>query len=258
MVFVVMFLAVAAWETRGPNRDWIVPSARRWTVHAVLLTISAAISGAILGLSPVMAAVAASGHSWGLLSQPWIPFGIRLVLTVLVLDFVKYATHRMLHSVPWLWRIHRMHHSDPDFDVSTAARVHPVEFIFVQSGTIGTIWLLAPPPLAVLIAILIAAFFSFFEHANASLPVKWEQRVRPWIVTPDMHRIHHSERDVEQTRNYGEIFPWWDWALRTYQPEPEGKLVVGLRGYQTIQSLEPNVLLTLAFRPTNEPESAGE
>ena len=254
-VFIATFLLVAVWETRHPNRDWIVPAGRRWTVHGILLTVSAFISGVILGLTPVMAAVAASGNSWGLLNRAWMPYWVRLVITLLVLDFVKYATHRWLHTVPLLWRIHRMHHADPDFDVSTAGRVHPVEFLFMQGAAIGVIVLLAAPPSAVLVAKLIACVFSFFEHANASLPPRWEQRLRPWLVTPDLHRIHHSERPEEQVRNLGEIFPWWDQVLGTYKPQPEGRLVVGLRGYQTIRSMGPEVLLTLPFRSTREPEA---
>jgi len=257
-LFVITFLAVAAWETRQPNRDWIVPAGRRWTIHGILITVSAIISGAILGLSPVMAALAASKNSWGLLNQAWMPFWIRLVITVLVLDFVKYATHRLLHTLPWLWRIHRVHHADPDFDVSTAFRAHPMEFIFVQGAIIGTILLLAPPPSAVLVASLIASAFSFFEHANASLPLWWERRVRPWFVTPDMHRIHHSEQPLEQVKNYGEIFPWWDRLLGTYTAEPNGPLVVGLRGFQTIRSMGAAILLTLPFQSMREPEREPE
>ena len=148
-----------------------------------------------------------------------------------------------------------MHHADPDFDVSTAARVHPVEFIFVQGGTIGVILLLAPPPIAVLTSSLIASVFSFFEHANASLPNQWERFVRPWIVTPDLHRIHHSERPQEQTKNYGEIFPWWDRILGTYTPQPEGRLVVGMRGYQDVRSMGLATIAMLPFHPERETES---
>jgi len=254
-LFVVTFLVVGAWETRRLNRDWIVLAGRWWTVHGILLVVSAVISGAILRLSPVMAAVAVSGNSWGLLNQPSIPFVIRLAATVLLLDFMKYATHRMLHTIPWLWRIHRIHHADPDFDVSTAGRVHPVEFIFVQVGTLGTILLLAPPPSAVLTASLLASVFSFFEHANASLPGWWEKRLRLWIVTPDVHRIHHFERTWEQMTNYGEIFPWWDQLFGTFTAQPEGKLIVGLRGYQDARSMGLKTLVKLPFDPARDPEA---
>ena len=255
-LFVVTFLAVAAWETRRPNRDWIVPSGRRWTVHAVLITLSSLISGAFIGLTPVMAAVAVSGSPWGLLNKPWMPYWVSLAITILVLDFVKYVVHRLLHVVPLFWRIHRMHHADPDFDVSTAARVHPAEFILLQGAYIGMILLLAPPPSAVLAAKLIAVVFSFFEHANASLPPRWEARLRPWLVTPDLHRIHHSDRPEEQNTNLGEIFPWWDRLLGTYRPQPrDGRLVVGLHGYQDERSMGLGLVLTLPFHDTREPDA---
>lgn len=247
-VFVLAFLAVAAWETRRPNRDWVVPPTRRWTVHGILLLASALISAVVLGISPVVAAVAASGNSWGLLAQSWMPFWIRVVATLLILDFTKYASHRMLHTAPWLWRFHRVHHADPDFDLSTAARVHPVEYLIVHGTTVGAVMLLASPPGAVLAYTLTSGVFSFFGHANASFPVHWETRLRRWLVTPDIHRIHHSDRPEEQNTNYGEIFPWWDKLLRSYRTKPAGdRLVIGMKGYQTIESMGIKTLLTLPF-----------
>src|SRR5581483_9272936 len=183
----------------------------------------------------VLASVAVAGSSWGLLNRPWIPFWIRAGGAFLLLDLLKYSLHRLQHSVSWLWRIHQVHHSDPDFDVSTGVRAHPLEFLMIQGGTLGLVALLAPPPGAVLAAEVCACFFSFFEHANASLPQGWDKLVRACLVTPDVHRIHHSERDQEQFRNLGEIFTWWDRLFGTYQDQPvagKDKFTVGLRGYQ--------------------------
>jgi sterol desaturase/sphingolipid hydroxylase (fatty acid hydroxylase superfamily) len=253
IVFVGAFLTVASWESRQPNRPLIVPPARRWGTHGVVLFISSAIGTAIMRLSPVVAAVAVSGSSWGLLSRDWLPVWIRAVIAFLLLDLVKYASHRLLHHVPWFWRIHQVHHSDPDFDVSTAARVHPLEFLVMQGSTLAMIALLAPPPAAVLAAELCGVVFSFFEHANASLPQWLEARLRPWVVTPDVHRIHHSERMEEQFKNLGEIFPWWDRMFGSYQPEPaHGKLVVGMAGQQHLGSLRLGWMLGKPFQPTRD------
>jgi sterol desaturase/sphingolipid hydroxylase (fatty acid hydroxylase superfamily) len=172
------------------------------------------------------------------------------VLALLLLDFVKYATHWTYHSVPFLWRVHQVHHSDPDFDVSTGTRVHPIEVVLTQGVYLGVIAIFAPPVLGVLIAELAGAFQSFFGHANASLPGWMEKPLRVLFVTPDMHRIHHSEEVVEQFRNLGEIFPWWDRLFRTYLAAPaagQDAMVVGLKGYQNNGSLGVAFMLKQPF-----------
>lgn len=254
-LFAGVFLAVAVWESARGRSGLIVPAGRRWGFHGILLLIGAGCNTLVLRFSPVVAALAVAGHSWGLLNRTAIPFWVRAAATVLLLDFVRYGVHWLMHHVPWLWRIHTVHHSDPDFDVSTAARAHPLETIFTQASLLGVIAVCAPPPSAVLATELIAVFFSFFEHANARLPARWERWMRRAFITPDVHRIHHSERAGEQYHNLGEIFPWWDRLLGTYQAEPaggQGKLVVGLRGYQTPASLNLGFMLTQPFRPLRE------
>ncbi len=217
-----------------------------------MLLAGTAFSTACLRLTPVLAAVAVADSPWGVLNRPLIPFWIRAGTAFVLLDLLNYALHRLQHSVGFLWRIHQVHHSDSDFDVSTAGRVHPLELLMVQGGTLGLIVLLAPPAAAVLALELCACFFSFFEHANASLPQGLENVVRFCVVTPDVHRIHHSLRDQEQLRNLGEVFTWWDRLFGTYQDQPAaGKddFVVGLRGYQNSGSLKITSMLAHPFRP---------
>ncbi len=260
-LFAGAFLAMAVWESARAERSLITAAGRRWSMHALLLVVGASANTLLLRVTPVFAAVAAEGNSWGLLNRSAIPFWIRAVVTVLVLDFVKYAVHWLMHHVSWLWRIHTVHHSDPDFDVSTAARAHPLEIVTLQAAILGAVVLLAAPPSAVLAAELIAVFFSFFEHANASLPEAWDRRLRRWFITPDVHRIHHSERLREQYHNLGEIFSWWDRLLGTFQEEPTaGKqgLVVGIRGYQTPASLGLGFMLTQPFLPLPEQQESDE
>lgn len=250
VVFVAAFLGVAIWESFRPRRDLLVPTARRWGNHGLLLVICTVISVGIYRASPVVIAASFEGNRFGLLNKPWLPFAARCILAVLLLDLVKYALHRACHSVSLLWRLHQVHHSDPDFDVSTAFRVHPIELIFTQLGYFGTIALLAAPPVAVLVAELASTFQGFFGHANARLPEWLEKPVRAIFVTPDMHRIHHSEEIPEQNRNLGDIFPWWDRLFGTYVSTPaagQAEMITGLKGYQNPGSLGFTFMLRLPF-----------
>lgn len=251
IAFVASFLLVAVWESSRPNRECLVPASRRWGMHGLLLTCVAALNTLLFRVTPVAAALAAQGSPWGVLGFAYIPYPVRAVAAILLLDFTKYATHWLYHHVAFLWPIHRVHHSDPDFDVSTGARFHPLEPLLVQSVDLGLILLLAPPPGAVLVAKVAGVLSNFFEHANANLPPPLERALRSWVVTPRLHRIHHSQGMLEQHRNYGEIFPWWDRLLGTYQAEPVGgdaKLVVGLPGYQNERSVQMREMLTQPFQ----------
>ena len=250
VLFAATFLGVAVWESFRPKQKLSAVPERRWGRHGLVLLISTIISVALYRASPVVIAIGFAGSRYGVLNKPWMPLAVSCVLAVLLLDFVKYATHWGFHSVSFLWRVHKVHHSDPDFDVSTAARVHPIEVILTQGAYFIVIAVFAPPVMGVLIAELVAGFQSFFEHANASLPARAEKTLRRFIVTPDMHRVHHSEVIGEQFTNYGETFPWWDRLFRTYLAAPaagqEG-MVVGLKGCQNDASLGMGFMLAQPF-----------
>jgi sterol desaturase/sphingolipid hydroxylase (fatty acid hydroxylase superfamily) len=256
LLFVAAFLSVAAWETRRPERDLMVPAGRRWGKHAILLAVGAVCTTLVLRATPVAFAAAAAGFARpGVLSalslnKPGLPWWVSGMGAILLLDLAKYATHRMFHAVPWLWRVHQVHHSDPDFDVSTATRAHPIEAVATQASALLVIFLLLLPPGAVLAAELLALALSFFEHANASLPRKFEKYVRNVLITPDVHRIHHSARIAEQLRNYGEIFPWWDRLFGTYlaSPERDGGFRVGLKGLEGPRTLGIGFMLAEPFQ----------
>jgi sterol desaturase/sphingolipid hydroxylase (fatty acid hydroxylase superfamily) len=260
ILFVAAFLGVAVWESFRPRRELSSAPERRWGKHGLVLIVCTVISVGLYRASPVVVAIAFAGSRHGLLNKPWIPFAGRCVLAVLLLDLVKYCVHWAFHSVSFLWRVHRVHHSDPDFDVSTSLRVHPIEVVLTQGAYFALIAIFAPPVLGVLIAELISAFQSFFGHANASLPGWAEKPLRRLFVTPDMHRIHHSEEVQEQFTNFGDSFPWWDHLFRTYLAEPAAGrdgMVVGLKGCQNDASLGVAFMLTQPFlRETNEQGSA--
>jgi sterol desaturase/sphingolipid hydroxylase (fatty acid hydroxylase superfamily) len=259
LLFVTTFLGVGVWESFRPKHKLSATPERRWGKHALVLTVCTVISIGLYRASPVVASLYFSGSKYGLLNKPWIPFVARCILAVLLLDFVKYGTHRAFHSTSFLWRVHQVHHSDPDFDVSTAARVHPIEVILAQGAYFAAIAIFAPPVAGVLIAELFSAFQSFFGHANASLPGWAEKYLRPVFVTPDMHRIHHSEEVGEQFTNFGESFSWWDHLFGTYLAAPaagQNGMIVGLKGYQNSASLGVVFMLTQPFLPERQEQAS--
>ena len=259
-VFVVAFLACAIWESFRPKRNFS-GTERRWGKHGILLIICTVASVALYRISPVVMALNVNGSRFGLLNRSWLPFAVRCVIAILALDLVRYSTHRLSHSVGALWRFHQVHHSDPDFDISTALRVHPIEVVLTQGAYLLTVAVLAPPVVAVLIAELGSILQSFFSHANASLPRWVEKPLRAVFVTPDMHRIHHSEEVAEQYKNLSDIFPWWDHLFGTYVEKPaagDDKIVTGLKGFQNERSLGIGFMLAQPFRKDSEQTTPSE
>jgi len=234
-MFVAAFLGVAVWESWRPWRELSEPVERRWGRHSLLFLASIAISAVLIPASPMLLALSVAGSRYGLLNRPWLGAAPRWILAVLFLDLTKFAAHRALHSVHFLWRAHQIHHSDRDFDVSTSVRSHPIEMMVFQGATLTAVLILAPPPSAVLAVQVMSVFEGFFSHANASLPA-WVQRILGvFIYTADTHRIHHSVDIRMQNSNYGDIFPWWDRLLGTYLPPlpaDEDRTVIGLEYFQ--------------------------
>jgi sterol desaturase/sphingolipid hydroxylase (fatty acid hydroxylase superfamily) len=254
------FLVMAVWESLRPNRDLSIPGERRWSRHGLLLILSSATSVAIYRIGPVVVAASLAHSSFGLFHQITLPYIARFILTILLLDFVRYAIHWAEHHVPILWRMHQVHHSDPDLDLSTGARVHPLETILMQGATLAVVGLLAPPVAAVLAVELATCFQVFFAHANVSMPVGLEKYLRRVVVTPQMHRVHHSEDAKEQSRNLSDIFPWWDHLFRTYLAAPAtGDLgLVGMKGLQNSGSLDLWFMLSQPFRREVSQESSAQ
>lgn len=252
--FVGAFLACAVWESLRPKRDTNATE-RRWGKHGAILILCTVATMALYRISPVVMAANMSGSRFGILNKPWLPFLVRCVVAILALDLVRYTTHRLSHAVGPLWRVHQVHHSDPDFDISTALRVHPIEVVLTQGAYLLAVAVLAPPVVAVLIAELGSVLQSFFSHANASLPCWVDKPLRAVFVTPDMHRIHHSEVVGEQFKNLSDVFPWWDRLFGTYAEAPaagdEG-IVTGLKGFQNATSLGISFMLAQPFRKNVE------
>lgn len=254
--FTVAFLGVSVWESVCPRGELSVPAGLRWRNHGLLLVAASLFSMLLLRSTPVLAAIAIQRGSYGLAWLEHLPAVASWVLTILLLDLIKYAVHRLFHSVPLLWRVHQVHHSDPDFDVSTGVRAHPLETVLTQAAALLAILTFRLPPAAVLAAELMACAQSCFQHANASLPERLEAVLRTWLVTPDWHRIHHSMDEADQQHNLGEIFPWWDRLFGTYCSRTmagKEEFPTGLRGFKNAGSLRVAFMLATPFKAPAKP-----
>jgi sterol desaturase/sphingolipid hydroxylase (fatty acid hydroxylase superfamily) len=194
----------------------------------------------------------AGDQGWGLLNYLVVPFWVEFIVSLLFLDFVIYLQHVMVHAVPALWRLHRVHHADPDFDVTTGARFHPLEILLSMLIKFAAIAVLGPPIMAVVIFEIVLNATSMFNHGNVRMPRGLDRVLRWLVVTPDMHRVHHSAEDYEANSNFGFNLPWWDRLFGTYRDQPgaghEG-MTIGIHKYRDPAQVAwlPGMLL-LPFR----------
>jgi sterol desaturase/sphingolipid hydroxylase (fatty acid hydroxylase superfamily) len=212
--FLGVFALVAMWEALAP----VHRAARgRWPVNLGLIALDTVLVRLLGPVSAIGAALLAQRHGWGLLPALGVSGWAAGAIVVVALDFSVWAQHLVMHHVPLLWRLHRMHHADLAFDVTTGIRFHPGEMIFSTLWKAATVLLLGAAPLAVVVFEALLSAASLFEHANASLPKRLDAWLRHAVVTPDMHRIHHSPVPVETNSNYGFLLAVWDRLFRTYR-----------------------------------------
>jgi sterol desaturase/sphingolipid hydroxylase (fatty acid hydroxylase superfamily) len=239
-VFVSVFLVMALIELAAPKRTLVAPKGRRWLTNlgisvtgTLLLRLMAMLA---VPLAAVAAAAYAEAHRIGLLNQVDWPEWLKLSIALVVLDLAIWAQHLASHKIPLLWRLHRVHHADRDIDVTTAVRFHPVEIGLSMLWKIAVVLALGASPLAVFLFEVILNACAMFNHANIALPSWLDGSLRLLIVTPDMHRVHHSVLHREHDANYGFNLSLWDRLFRTYVAEPEGGhqgMTIGLAPYQT-------------------------
>jgi sterol desaturase/sphingolipid hydroxylase (fatty acid hydroxylase superfamily) len=232
--FLGLFVLFAGLETLAPRRARAVPRAGRWFTNLALVGIDALVLRVMAIALPFLAvgaAVDAWRLGWGLFHATDLPFWAEALLSILMLDFAIWAQHLITHKVPLFWRFHRVHHADRDFDVTTALRFHPVEIAASMGLKIGLVYLIGPPALAVLAFEILLNGTALFNHANLALPRWLDAILRLVIVTPDMHRIHHSVLRAEHDSNFSFALSVWDRMFRTYRAMPEAghdRMVVGL------------------------------
>ncbi len=250
--FFGVLLLVALWEIAAPRRVLSVSKALRWANNLGLVFLNSLVLRLIFPAAAVGMAVFAAEHGWGLFNHFAMPFALAVVLSVVALDFVIWLQHVMVHAVPLLWRLHRVHHADLDFDVTTGARFHPIEIVLSMLIKFATIAVLGPPVLAVVIFEVVLNAMSMFNHGNIRLPSTLDRPLRLLVVTPDMHRVHHSIEDDETNSNFGFNLSCWDRLFGTYRNQPraghEG-MTIGIRDHRSPREVSrlPGMLL-LPFR----------
>jgi sterol desaturase/sphingolipid hydroxylase (fatty acid hydroxylase superfamily) len=227
-VFLAVFAALAAWERAAPTRARRLPRALRWRANLGLAVLNALLVRVALPSSALAVAALATEDGWGLLPHAGLPEWVTVLAGVVLLDLVIYFQHVLFHSVPALTRLHAAHHADPDFDLTTGIRFHPLEIVLSTLIKFAAIAALGTPVLAVLVFELLLNATAMFNHANVSLPRWLEPWVRGVLVTPDMHRTHHSVIESERNSNYGFCLSVWDRLLGTYTSAPHGELDIGL------------------------------
>lgn len=242
-IFLAVFALVAAWEWWAPQRTLSLPRAFRWSSNLALVVLNTLLLRWMFPLAAVGMASFAAQHGWGLLNYLALPYWLAFVLALLAMDFVIWLQHVMVHAVPLFWRLHRVHHADPDYDLTTGARFHPAEIVLSMLVKFATVAALGPPVLAVLVFEVVLNAAAMFNHGNIRLPQGVDRVLRWFIVTPDMHRVHHSVEEDESNSNFGFNLPWWDRLFGTYREQPRAGqhgMTIGLRGHT-----EPNKVARL-------------
>src|SRR2546427_4731328 len=206
--FAAVFAAVALWEALAPRRTRSFGRRARWPHNLGLLLVDVALVRVLVPGAAIAVAMTAAGSGWGLLNALALPGWAAIAAGIALLDLAIYFQHVMFHAVPALWRLHRMHHADLDFDVTTGARFHPIEIVLSMLIKFGVVVALGVPALGVLVFEVLLNATSMFNHGNARIPARLDRYLRWFVVTPDMHRVHHSIVVGETNSNFGFNLPW--------------------------------------------------
>jgi len=248
--FVAIFCLVALWEARRPRRARAYPRRARWPHNLALVALNTTLVRFALPASALGVALLGEQRGAGLLHQVELPSWADLALGVLLLDFAIYLQHVLFHAMPVLWRVHRMHHADLDFDVTTGSRFHPIEIVLSAGIKMGVVVAAGASAEAVLIFEILLAGTALFNHANAGLPATADRIARWFVVTPDMHRVHHSAVPRETNSNFGFSFSWWDRIFGTYRVQPVGghaAMTIGIQQFRSARELRLDRMLRQPF-----------
>jgi sterol desaturase/sphingolipid hydroxylase (fatty acid hydroxylase superfamily) len=233
--FFGVFALVALWEAVAPRRPTSLGRWARWPSNLGIVALNTVLVRLLLPTTAVALAMVGEREGWGFLHHVALPGWLALTLAVIALDLVVYLQHVMVHAVPALWRLHRVHHADLHFDVTTGARFHPIEIVLSMLIKFAAILLIGPSPEAVVVFEVLLNATAMFNHGNVRLPAAADRWLRWVVVTPDMHRVHHSVEDDETNSNFGFNLPWWDRLFGTYRDQPRGGhhgMAIGIRGWR--------------------------
>ena len=251
--FTGVLLIIALWESIAPRRPLQDSKRRRWFTNLSLVVIDTALVRLLFPILPVALAQLAEERGWGLFNLLEMTLWLRILLSFVILDFIIYLQHFLFHHTPILWRLHRMHHTDLDLDVTSGNRFHPLEIIISTLIKMAAAIILGTPAQAVFIFEVVLNACAMFNHGNIKLPAAFDRLLRLFLVTPDMHRVHHSTLVRETNSNFGFNLPWWDRICGTYRPHPEKghlDMIIGLKEYRDPHRL---TLLRLLIQPFTAP-----
>jgi sterol desaturase/sphingolipid hydroxylase (fatty acid hydroxylase superfamily) len=250
--FLGVLAIMAFWEMVAPRRALTVSKAVRWANNLGLVFLNSFLLRLAFPAAAVGMAAFAMEQGWGLFNYFSLPFWLAVIVSVVVMDFIIWLQHVMVHAIPLLWRFHRMHHADLDYDLTTGARFHPVEIFLSMGIKFATILLLGPPVVAVVVFEVLLNATAMFNHANVRLPRFLDRWLRLLLVTPDMHRVHHSVEDDEANSNFGFCLPWWDRLFGTYRDQPRAgheRMTIGIHNYRAPRDVAwLSGMLLLPFR----------
>ena len=250
-VFGGVFALMAIWELLRPRREQAIPRARRWPGNIGVVAIDTLLVRVLFPMTAVGLALTAEARGWGLFNALGLPAWIAVVGSVLILDLAIYLQHVLFHAVPGLWRLHRMHHADLELDVTTGARFHPIEIVLSMTIKLAVVAALGAPALAVLIFEVLLNATAMFNHCNVRLPEGIDRVLRWLVVTPDMHRVHHSIVVRETNSNFGFNLPWWDRLFGTYRDQPTAgheRMTIGIETFRDPVEQRLDRMLTQPFR----------
>ncbi len=251
IIFLGVFALMILLESLIQLHPTVDSKPRRFAINLGLTGIDIFAVKLFFGTAAVGAAAFANEQSWGVLNYLDWPVWLEITITIILLDFSIYVQHVVVHMIPFFWRFHKVHHTDLDLDVSSALRFHPIEILGSMLFKISIIFALGPTPLTVMIFEAILNGMAQFTHSNIKLPEKLDSLMRYFFVTPDMHRIHHSEELDETNSNYGFNFSIWDRALGTYIQEarkPQPEIVLGIKEYKNPKEVSFLNLLIIPFK----------
>ncbi len=250
-VFLALLLAVALWETFRPRRAWHLSRGLRWVNHMTLSVVNTLVVRFVIPITVAAFALTLESRGIGILNWLNFPGWLAIVVGVLLLDLAIYAQHYFFHKIDFFWRFHRMHHTDLDFDVTTGVRFHPIEIVISMVIKFGVVLIIGPPAIAVVLFEILLNATSMFNHGNIQIPRAIDRVLRTTLVTPDMHRVHHSIIRTETDSNFGFNLSWWDRIFGTYQAQPKAghlDMTIGLPIFRNKVENRLDRLISQPFR----------
>lgn len=248
--FMAVFGLMSLWELIAPRRKPSFTRRLRWFHNIAITLLNSAVIRVLFPAAAVGTAFVGELNAWGLFNELHVPSPVAGLLSFVLLDLTIYAQHFVFHHVPYLWRLHRMHHADLDIDVSTGARFHTLEIVVSMVIKISVVILLGAPAWSVLLFEILLNATSMFNHSNIRMPVEVDRVIRKIVVTPDMHRVHHSVIIEETNSNFGFNFPWWDRIFGTYRDQPSRgheEMTIGLANFRDPKYLTLHWMLAIPF-----------